>query len=419
MAYLETFQFLDTRRIAVNLRHSLSVIAFFAVAIPMLFYDPSWSHPGYITLVPVFGALLFILSRADALVNRNVLACVPMTFIGLISYSLYLWHWPLLSYLNICFPNPPFYLCLLVIVASFICATAIYYYVENPVRRSQFVFRYWKIKLPLSAILIIILILVGLCGYGLRKTEGLPERTINHEFPTLVNIRQGVSWSKEPYIESGNLRIYGVSENIPEILFVGDSHAVQYYYRMKFLSQSKGKTAGMVQASGCFMLAGGDKEECRKASVAFYEIMKSSNVKTLVLVNKWGGRYNQTYFDQGIENLKKLLNTRKDLELYVLLDPPWDEGKGGAQGNFDPLKHFNRFGEKNQKYMLEYTQDGEWRRGNDAITAALEDYAVIINTEQFVCPHNQCDVLKWYMDDDHLQPKRLEKEATWIDLIFN
>jgi peptidoglycan/LPS O-acetylase OafA/YrhL len=56
------------------------------------------SFPGASALGPTFGAALLIAAGPSALVNRAVLAARPMVFVGLISYPLYLWHWPLLSF---------------------------------------------------------------------------------------------------------------------------------------------------------------------------------------------------------------------------------------------------------------------------------------------------------------------------------
>lgn len=48
----------------------------------------------------------------------------------------------------------------------------------------------------------------------------------------------------------------------------------------------------------------------------------------------------------------------------------------------------------------------------------LGDVAEFIDPTPYVCPDGTCNLLKWYKDDDHLQPLRLEKEAIWIDRIF-
>ncbi|VVD75326.1 O-acetyltransferase OatA [Pandoraea horticolens] len=57
--------------------------------------------PGWLALFPVFGAVLLIAAGPKAMVNRFVLSNRPMVFVGLISYPLYLWHWPLLSFAHI------------------------------------------------------------------------------------------------------------------------------------------------------------------------------------------------------------------------------------------------------------------------------------------------------------------------------
>lgn len=422
LSYFETFQILETRRIARSVRHFLSVVGLVIILVPMFMYAPSWSHPGFVTVLPVLGAILLLLSHPDALVNRSLLAWSPMIFIGLISYSLYLWHWPLLSFLSICIPNPPVLFSLGAVALSFLLAVTVYYFVENPVRRSNFALTFslkrfsFKVSVPL--ILMTLVLVEASAGYMLRKTEGLPNRSINHEFPELVKIRQGVSWSKEPRIVIDGINVYGLSEGVPEIVFAGDSHAVQYYYRMKRLAHETGISAGMLESSGCFILAGGDKQVCQQASESFYKLISRKEIKKVVVVNKWGSRYDQVYFDEGISRIRNLLTERKDLKLYILLDPPWDEGVGGAQGNFDPLRHFNRFNPQSHKYFVTYSNDASWKLGNDAIVEALADVAEIIDSETHVCPDGKCDVLKWYMDDDHLQPRRLETEGYWIDRIF-
>ena len=418
LAYLETFQLFDPKKLTLGLRHGLSIIGLMLTLGLMLFYKPSWSHPGLITLLPVIGAVLLIAAHPDALVNKYLLGWSPMIFIGLISYSLYLWHWPLLSFLNICLPSPAYQFTLLAIALSFILATLVYYYVENPIRRSAFNLSIGAFKVPVAAMLLIALIFPSSFGYMLRKTEGLPDRSINREFPELLQIRKGINWSREPYISKDNIKIYGLSSGFPEILFVGDSHAQQYYLRMKKLSESTGYSAGMLHSSGCFFLSPGEKGQCEKESEYFYKLLSDNKIKKIVLLNKWGGRYNQIYFDKGISVFRQKLLTRKNLKVFVILDPPWDEGTGGAQGNFDPMKHFDRFNPSTENYFVSYTDDGDWKKGNRAVIDALGDIATIIDTEKHICANRKCNVLKWYRDDDHLQPERLEKEGYWIDEIF-
>jgi len=62
--------------------------------------------PGVYALLPVLGAVLIILSP-NSLLNRTFLSNPQMVLIGLISYPLYLWHWPILTFLRLSMPDDP------------------------------------------------------------------------------------------------------------------------------------------------------------------------------------------------------------------------------------------------------------------------------------------------------------------------
>ena len=101
LAYVEAFRILDTRRIAKELRNSFSVIGFLLIIGSMWFYTTDIVTPSWYSLLPVLGTALLIAAHEDSVVNKTVLTWKVMISVGLISYSLYLWHWPLISYLHI------------------------------------------------------------------------------------------------------------------------------------------------------------------------------------------------------------------------------------------------------------------------------------------------------------------------------
>src|SRR5690606_19829678 len=61
--------------------------------------------PGWLALLPVLGTAAILAAGPAAVVNRHALALRPLAFVGLISYPLYLWHWPILSFLRIMAPG--------------------------------------------------------------------------------------------------------------------------------------------------------------------------------------------------------------------------------------------------------------------------------------------------------------------------
>src|SRR5262249_7581081 len=75
------------------------------IVIAVVYLDKASAFPGWWAVLPVCGAALLI-SAKSAWLNRNVLCNRIVVFIGLISYPLYLWHWPLLSFHTIIDPEP-------------------------------------------------------------------------------------------------------------------------------------------------------------------------------------------------------------------------------------------------------------------------------------------------------------------------
>lgn len=114
--------------------------------------------------------MLIIAAGKNAFINKHILSNKIIVFLGLISYPLYLWHWPLLSFAFICEgQNPALWIRLSAITLAVICAVITYFFIENPLRYGKFV----KIK---ALCLFLTLLLVGLSGYKVYATNGFEQR---------------------------------------------------------------------------------------------------------------------------------------------------------------------------------------------------------------------------------------------------
>lgn len=89
-------------------RSILSLIGLILLASGLWVIDTQSSFPGYWTLMPVFGAVLIIAAGSEAWVNRTILSNRLLVWVGLISFPLYLWHWPILSFGRMIYVEPPF-----------------------------------------------------------------------------------------------------------------------------------------------------------------------------------------------------------------------------------------------------------------------------------------------------------------------
>jgi peptidoglycan/LPS O-acetylase OafA/YrhL len=91
--------------------------------------------PGWWALPPVAGAFLLISAGPEAWPNRRLFSNSALVFIGLISYPLYLWHWPLLTFARLAmFGTPPVAIRILVILSSGLLAWLTYRFIERPIR---------------------------------------------------------------------------------------------------------------------------------------------------------------------------------------------------------------------------------------------------------------------------------------------
>ena len=130
------------------IRHVLGIIGFILIIFTGIVLNGVEQFPGYLTSVPLLGALLIICSgQLTDIEERNwknlgvirILETRLFKFIGKISYSLYLWHWPLLI-LAIHFTHSDkvsLWLGIIVIISSIILATLTYNFVEKPLRQKE------------------------------------------------------------------------------------------------------------------------------------------------------------------------------------------------------------------------------------------------------------------------------------------
>lgn len=107
------------------------------IVLGLLFTD-STQFPGWYALFPVIGSVLLIAAGQHSFFNRSVLASKPFIFIGLISYPLYLWHWPILSFLRFLFNETPSVLIrVLAMAVAVLLSWVTYIWLDRPIRFGQ------------------------------------------------------------------------------------------------------------------------------------------------------------------------------------------------------------------------------------------------------------------------------------------
>lgn len=204
-----------------------------SIAISVACVSKVSAFPGWWAVLPVLGAVLLIYAGPDAWVNRVFLASRAMVFVGLISYPLYLWHWPLLSFLMLAEQNPPIFMRLAAVFIAFIAAWLTYQFVEKPLRFGE----NGNMKV---IILSVVLTAVALIGFVAYKQDGLTSRfphdiraVVAYKYEFKTDARAGECWLAEgdnPDVVSPNcLGRVMASDAINTVAVWGDSHAARLY----------------------------------------------------------------------------------------------------------------------------------------------------------------------------------------------
>ena len=199
------------------------------------------SFPGKWALVPVLGAVLIITAGSKAWINRKILSNKLAVWFGLISFPLYLWHWPILSFARIIEGEVPSRnIRIAAVVLSIALAWLTYKLVERPLRFGSYN------KLKVTA-LVFLMAIVGASGfYSLSKNGFANEAKGYISFTEQYKIFDSQFYKCEnklifnnSEIWEGNVRCWQSKSGKPDVILLGDSHAENLFFGFANLLKDK------------------------------------------------------------------------------------------------------------------------------------------------------------------------------------
>lgn len=284
----------DRFRVSKRVGEALAAGGLVLVVASMLLIDASTVFPGFAALAPVAGALAILLGCKDHLPrSAQLLATRPMVFVGLISYSLYLWHWPIFSIAKHLLVEPGLATRIGLIALSIALATASWRWIENPFRsgtilrgkRRPFVFAGLGLVLMLSI------------AVPIRKFDGLPQR-LSPELQLLV---EDISWKGREFfkrrnqpVQLGDLQAQG-GQGAPDFLVWGDSHGLVYGEVIDRLASQHGLQGEARFAAARIPVAGlwrphqtaAEIELLLEQNQAVFDSILERGIKQVILVSRW------------------------------------------------------------------------------------------------------------------------------------
>jgi len=285
------------KRFPVLARDFPSAIGLALIVIAAFTLNEHTRYPGFAALLPVAGTFLLIGAGAGSRINTGFLSHPLLVWIGLISYPLYLWHWPLLSVsatLISEFPSRGLRAALLLL--AILLAWASCKFVEMPVRKGA--------GLLTTMGLLCGVIFIGAAGLAILAGSGLPNRGAiagyderNKAYESRLKEldfsfkKYPTALCKENFPDSGWC-LYAADRNAT-IALIGDSHAHHFYPGLARVFAQEGENLALLGSAGCPPLlgivshSGNGDDWCHLRNSVIHTVTAKKSLHTVILAANW------------------------------------------------------------------------------------------------------------------------------------
>ncbi|WP_299256705.1 acyltransferase family protein [uncultured Kushneria sp.] len=439
-------RFLHTS-LGIELRALLGLLLIIA---PIMLYTRETPFPGLAALPPVLGTVL-LLNTELSWINRRLLSCRPMRFFGLISYSLYLWHWPLISMTHMVLEKPPgLFLHVVLMVISIVLAWLSYRLIETPFRRSRS--SETRSLVRYAAIMGVVTLMTGAAVAG----HGFPQRwpadfvQMDHEAST---------YDPSCLAGYGDTRLDDSPQCMPDIgeasgavALIGDSHAAAMAQGIRQRMATREEDLVVMTKSSCAFLSDISRpqtdhpdhfSECRRFNDQVLDyLINAPHIKTVVMTGYWQAGLEdprasyrpdaegplplsaQEYLQQGLERAIHRLN-QAGKQVVLVRDVPLMD--------FSPVKRLATCSNAVRTLLNPHVQTTQhcdrvepdaWQPAQKANTvidrvAASQPHLKVVDPEHYLCRDQGCQITGqghiFYVDYQHLTTHGAMVATQWFD----
>lgn len=273
-----------------TVRQGGGVLGLALIVFAIFSFEPTTPFPGWAAIIPTLGAGLLLATGPRTLAAR-ILSFAPATYIGKISYSLYLWHWPVIVFVKYYFLDQShLWVASVCLVASFVLAAFSYHVVETPFRKPAF-----RVRTVLASGFAVAVIFMGIGLVG-RVADGFPARypvadqvaedpaSYHRRVCFLEDSQSFADWSEQ------RCTFAATKSPAPKVLLWGDSYAA--HLTPGFLALQKDQDFALVEMTmtGCPPVSGYDepgRANCRGFSTGALGWIGANKPDLLVVSARW------------------------------------------------------------------------------------------------------------------------------------
>lgn len=278
------------RRTGATVAASVGLIL---LVVSLFWIDERVPFPGWTALLPTLGTALLIYSdHCGRSWVTTLLTVRPLWWVGLVSYSAYLWHWPLLAFWRYGYREvEPTAACAL-FALTFALAWATYRWVETPARRfngSVLRVACMQFALPASAVALFCLVAMRLDGLTFRPGDREELRPVSaYEYVCQVD-------RLDAHVLTDPRCVTGARDMQPSVLLLGDSNAAHYIGMLTVIAEHMGVAIRNATVSSCppidqdpsGLVDAKRLADCRASQAALAQAVPA--YRTVILAGSWTG----------------------------------------------------------------------------------------------------------------------------------
>ena len=399
-----------------------STLGFILITIAIFTFREKSAYPGHWALTPTLGAALVILAGPQGWFNRRLLSAKWLVAIGLISYPLYLWHWPFISFLYIIHGVTPNRVERFIVLAvSLLLAALTYKLVERPLR-----FGLKARRLKTNLLMASMIIMAGL-GLYVKNGHGFPERPhiliynerlAEAELYKLAPRRNKECLTYAPAMSDNYCNFTDAGSHLT-VAIIGDSHALSANPGLAKLNSTLGYNTILLGENALLPFLGVERAiNAERENMLINSIIDFVNAKgdiRKIFIIAFGSGYYTGRYVSGKQIDEKLLVSRTNFEeslnktveklaeagkeVFVVMELPMVKAHLPSHVP-RPFRRVDPLPSLNKSEVVERQSD--YKR----ILDNLEKATIIDPTDAF-CPEEECLAfsptgLPLYIDDHHL-----------------
>lgn len=330
------------------LNEVVSILGLLLIGYSIIKFNHNTPTPSLFMLIPTMGVVLFILFSKKSKISKKLFSYKPLVKIGLISYSAYLWHYPLFAFSKYKFlevSNNFYFICFLIIL-TFALAYMTWRLIEKPFRKKDTI--YQKKILIISFLIALLILSIGFLGH---KTKGFKQLMFIYKYETnlverLKLVDASVNYDMDDFVYNKNCKIFTDNpKNLSQkqlnecskkfgkaLVIIGDSHAINVY---NIFSKSKNINFIIGLAKGGCRLHS-DRPTCQYESFKKFLKKNSNLIKKIIyhqsgsylIIDKFGKVDSQNAFESNFQgfktqDIKKIIKYLHALKNQFLIEVIW------------------------------------------------------------------------------------------------